>query len=581
MAQTIRIKRSSSTAAPSTLVAGELAYSDSSDKLWIGAPADNAVIAIGGKLYTDMLDHTAGTLTLSSAIIVDANSKIDQLKTANLTVSANAITSGSGDIDLIAAGNLDIDAATIDLVTQATEFSIKDNEAASIAFKENNNKYLTLVTTNSAEGVVLDKPLTIGLDGTAGFTLPTVDGTNLQALVTDGSGVVTWKNVTTVLEISGDTGTADVDGEVAAYTISGTDAIDTLASGTELAISIKPSSYTQLGASRFDSTDFTVTAGAVVVNPTTIGSTQVNPGETTTAFAGLTQLDFANFRLTGTTISTLNSNANIELAPQGNGVVNVPVNYKDRPNFNTNSLVSKGYVDAVKQALDIKASAKVATTANLAYTYDNGAGTLTAGSVGAVSIDGVALDTAHVADVPGTPGVPQRVLVKDQTDAFQNGIYNVTTVGDSSNALVLTRSIDADTDEDLTGGTFVFVEAGTLGGNNGFVFTHDGIPTLGTTALPVSQFSGAGQVITGTGLVKTGNEINIGSSPTILAQADQVEIRGITTTAIGDLLIGAASNAGYTRLVKPSGDVTASDYVLSMGTNGVAAWGNILDGGTF
>ena len=581
MAQTIRIKRSSSTAAPSTLVAGELAYSDTSDKLWIGAPADNAVIAIGGKLYTDMLDHAAGTLTLSSAIVVDANSKIDQLKTANLTIGGNDITSSSGDIDLIAAGNIDIDAGTLDFTTQATEFSIKDNEANSITFKENNNKYLTLVTTNSAECVVLDKPLTIGLDGTAGFTLPTVDGTNLQALVTDGSGGVTWKNVTTVLEISGDTGTASVAGETAAYTISGTDAIDTAASGTELAISIKDASYTQLGASKFDSTDFTVTAGAVVVNPTTIGSTEVNPGETTTAFAGLTQLDFANFRLSGTTISTVDSNANIELSPHGNGVVNVPASYKDRPNFDSNSLVPKAYVDAVKQALDIKASAKVATTANLAYTYDNGAGTLTAGSVGAVSIDGVALDTAHVADVPGTPGVPQRVLVKDQTDAFQNGIYNVTTVGDSSNALVLTRSIDADTDEDLTGGTFVFVEAGTLGGNNGFVFTHDGIPTLGTTALPVSQFSGAGQVITGTGLVKTGNEINIGSSPTILAQADQVEIRGITTTAIGDLLIGAASNAGYTRLVKPSGDVTASDYVLSMGTNGVAAWGNILDGGTF
>jgi len=581
MAQTIRIKRSSSTAAPSTLVAGELAYSDSSDKLWIGAPADNAVIAIGGKLYTDMLDHTAGTLTLSSAIVVDANSKIDQLKTANLTINANAITSGSGDIDLVAAGNLDIDAGTLDFTTQATEFSIKDNEANSITFKENNNKYLTLVTTNSAEGVVLDKPLTIGLDGTAGFTLPTVDGTNLQALVTDGSGAVTWANVTTVLRISGDSGVADVSGETAAYTISGTDAIDTAASGTELAISIKSASYTQLGASKFDSTDFTVTAGAVVVNPTTIGSTQVNPGETTTAFAGLTQLDVDNLTLNGNTVSTTNSNGNLELAPQGNGVVNVPASYKDRPNFGTNSLVPKAYVDAVKQALDIKASAKVATTANLAYTYANGAGTLTAGSVGAVSIDGVALDTAHVADVPGTPGVPQRVLVKDQTDAFQNGIYNVTTVGDGSNALVLTRSIDADTDEDLTGGTFVFVEAGTVGGNNGFVFTHDGIPTLGTTALPVSQFSGAGQVITGTGLVKTGNEINIGSSPTILSQADQVEIRGITTTAIGDLLIGAASDAGYTRLVKPSGDVTASDYVLSMGTNGVAAWGNILDGGTF
>ena len=571
MAQTIRIKRSSSTAAPSTLVAGELAYSDSSDKLWIGAPADNAVIAIGGKLYTDMLDHTAGTLTPSSAIIVDANSKIDQLKTANLTINANAITSGSGDIDLVAAGNLDIDAGTLDFTTQATEFSIKDNEASSLSFKENNNKYLTLVTTNSSEGVVLDKPLTIGLDGTAGFTLPTVDGTNLQALVTDGSGAVTWANVTTVLRISGDSGVADVSGETAAYTISGTDAIDTAASGTELAISIKPASYTQLGAAKFDSTDFTVTAGAVVVNPTTIGSTQVNPGETTTAFAGLTQLDVDNLTLNGNTISTTDSNGNLELAPQGNGVVNVPASYKDRPNFGTNSLVSKAYVDAVKQALDIKASVKGATTANLAYTYDNGAGTLTAGGVGAVSIDStVALDTVGV-----------RVLVKDQTDAFQNGLYSVTTVGDGSNALVLTRTIDADTAADLTGGTFVFVEAGTLAGDNGFVFTHDGTPTLGTTALPVSQFSGAGQVVTGTGLVKTGNEINIGSSPTILAQADQVEIRGITTTAIGDLLIGAASDAGYTRLVKPSGDVTASDYVLSMGTNGVAAWGNILDGGTF
>ena len=80
MAQTIKIKRSTTTATPSTLTAGELAYSDNSDKLFIGAPADNAVVAIGGKLYVDMLDHTAGTLTASSAIIVDSSSKIDKLR---------------------------------------------------------------------------------------------------------------------------------------------------------------------------------------------------------------------------------------------------------------------------------------------------------------------------------------------------------------------------------------------------------------------------------------------------------------------------------------------------------------------
>ena len=60
MAQTIKIKRSTTTAVPSSLTAGELAYSDNSDKLFIGAPADNAVVAIGGKVYIDMLDHAAG-----------------------------------------------------------------------------------------------------------------------------------------------------------------------------------------------------------------------------------------------------------------------------------------------------------------------------------------------------------------------------------------------------------------------------------------------------------------------------------------------------------------------------------------
>ena len=87
MAQTIKIKRSQSTAAPASLTAGELAYSQNSQKLFIGAPADGTVTTIGGDLYVEMLDHSAGTLTADSAIIVDSNSKIDQLKTNNLTRS--------------------------------------------------------------------------------------------------------------------------------------------------------------------------------------------------------------------------------------------------------------------------------------------------------------------------------------------------------------------------------------------------------------------------------------------------------------------------------------------------------------
>jgi hypothetical protein len=600
MAQTLRIKRSTTAAAPgSNLDVGELAYSSNSDKLFIGNPDGTGNVVIGGELYINMLDQTAGTLTPSSAVLVDGNSKIDQLKTANITIGANNITSGAGDIDLVAAGNLDIDAGTIDLDTQATEFKIKDNEANAIVFKEGSNKYLSLVTTNSGEKVVLDKPVTFGLDGTTGFTFPVVDGTNHQALLTNGSDDVTWRTVSTTGNITGDSGTTSVSGAGHDFSFAGTDAIDTAATTNTLTISIKDATTTQKGAASFpaadftvsggavsikdattthkgvasfDSTDFTVSSGAVAVNATTIGSTAVNPGTTTTAFAGLTQLDFANLRLTGTTLSTQASNVNIFLSPHGTGVVEVPSNYKDRANFsgNANALVTKGYVDAVKQALDIKESVHVATTANLAYTYDNGAGTLTAGGVGAVSLDGQALSSTGL-----------RVLVKDQTSKLQNGIYTVTTCGDGSNALILTRATDANIALELTGGTFVFVEKGTIGGDNGFVFTHDGTPTLGTTALDVSQFSGAGQVITGNGLTKTGNELTIGSSPTILSGASSIGLRGISATAIGDVLIGAASDGGFTALAKPSGDATASDYLLSMNTSGVASWANIIDGGTF
>ena len=71
MAQTIKIKRSTSTAAPTSLSAGELAYSSNSNKLFVGHPGSSAVTAIGGALYVNMLDHTAGTLTASSAVVVD------------------------------------------------------------------------------------------------------------------------------------------------------------------------------------------------------------------------------------------------------------------------------------------------------------------------------------------------------------------------------------------------------------------------------------------------------------------------------------------------------------------------------
>lgn len=641
MAQTIKIKRSTTTAAPGSLTAGELAYSDNSDKLFIGAPADNAVVAIGGKLYVDMLDHTAGILTASSGIIVDSNSKIDKLLTGVIRINntTSHIDTSSGNLTINPASNLVITTGTIDLTGQATEFKLVDNSGTAGTFATADHTYLTFDTTNSAELVKFGRQV----EFSGAYTLPTTDGTSGQALVTDGSGVVTFTDVAATLTVDGDSSTANValltddleihggegintavakvgtdvtltisgedatasnkgvasfnsthftassgaitanditlasdSGNVAAtigetFTFTGGEGIDTSATGTTVTIAAELATSSNKGVASFDSTDFTVSSGAVAVNTITLGSSSLNAGETTTSLAGLQQLDVDNVRVDTNTISTTDTNGDLVLSPNGTGTVTVPSGYKNRTGFGANSLVSKEYVDAIKQALDVKASVRLATTANLASNYNNSGGTLTnSGSNAALSLDGVTVVAGN------------RILVKDQSSAAENGIYVVTTVGDGSTAWVLTRADDANVSAEMTGGVFTFVEEGTVGADNGYVFTHNGAPTLGSTALTVSQFSGAGQIVAGDALSKSGNTLNVNDDNiTVEVNSDALRIKGISATAVGDLLIGAASNAGYTRLVKPSGNATASDYILSMNTSGVASWANTLDGGTF
>jgi len=569
MAQTIKIKRSTTTAAPSALTAGELAYSDNSDKLFIGAPADNAVVAIGGKLYVDMLDHTSGILTADSAIVVDSNSKINKLLTGVIRINntTSHIDTSSGDLTINPASNLVLTTGTVDLSGQATEFKLIDNSGTALTISEGSNNYITLDTTNSAERVKFSQQV----EFSGAYTLPTADGTTGQALITDGSGAVAFTTISTELDIAGDSGTDTVSLISDTLSFTGGEGIDTAITNNTVTISGEDASTTNKGVASFDSTDFTVSSGAVSVNTITLGSSSLNAGETTSTIAGLQQLDVDNIRVDTNTISTTNTNGNLILSPNGSGTVTVPSGYKDRAGFGATSLVSKEYVDAIKQALDVKESVTVATTANLSATYNNVGGTLTnSGSNAALQLDGITVSSAD------------RVLVKDQSTAAENGIYVVTTVGDGSTAWVLTRAEDANLSAEMTGGVFTFVEQGTIGAENGYVFTHNGAPTLGTTALTVSQFSGAGQIVAGDALSKSGNRIDLNDDNiTLEVDSDTVRIKGISATAVGDLLIGAASNAGYTRLVKPSGDATASDYILSMNTSGVASWANTLDGGTF
>jgi hypothetical protein len=139
---------------------------------------------------------------------------------------------------------------------------------------------------------------------------------------------------------------------------------------------------------------------------------------------------------------------------------------------------SKNYVDQVAQGLDVKDSVRVATSANIAL--DN------APSV----VDGVTL----------TQG--DRVLVKAQTTASQNGIYVF-----SASGAEMERAIDMDAAGEFVG-SFFFVEEGTANSDQGFVCSTNGTVTPGSTDITFSQFTGTGQITAGVGLSKVGNTIS-------------------------------------------------------------------------
>ena len=88
MALTLQIKRSTGSTDSYTLADGELAYTHGNEKFYIGD--GSTVKVIGGKSFNDKLDHTDGTLTASSAVLVDANSAIDDFIIGN-----NATTGGT------------------------------------------------------------------------------------------------------------------------------------------------------------------------------------------------------------------------------------------------------------------------------------------------------------------------------------------------------------------------------------------------------------------------------------------------------------------------------------------------------
>jgi len=522
-------------AAPSSPVAGQIYFDTTTNVLyfyngtaWVPASGSTEVIQdiigsslIGGTGLTATYDDAVTgntTIDLDNTAVTAGNYGTTAAKTASFTVDAQG--------RLTAANEQNIQIATSQ-VTDLAEF-IDDTVADAVT---------GLVKEGEGIDVTYDD---------AGGTL-TIAGEDAS---TTNKGIASFNaddfNVTTGAVELEDTVVKSVTTDSGALTpsshgisILGGEGVDVTHAGASITVAAEDATSSNKGIASFDGTDFTVTSGAVTLNVDRIEDVAANLIVAGTGLdknyndgAGTLTIDIDSTVTTNDGAQTLTNKTlgsgttlSADLNANSNKITNLaaPTNAGDAAN--------KAYVDGVAEGLHIHAASYAATTANLNATYSNGTSgvgaTLTnAGTQAAFTTDGV------------SPAINARILVKSQTNTFENGIYTLTTVGTVSTNWVLTRATDFDT------------AAGDGLTLTGSTFSVDVTPTSGNASLTNTGGAVEVKVNTNDGLEVTASGLGINNGT------------GLTFSG-GALVFDTANGYGTRKLAFAVGDGSATSYTVN------------------
>ena len=583
-------------------------------------------------LTTNINALTTSTSTTTGALVVDGGVGIAEnlnvggvINIDNLRLDTNTLSSTNSNGDIVIApngtGDIQLDSDTVRIGDSNTNATLTTNGTGDLVLNTNsgtNTGSITIadgannditITPNGTGKLVLNNPYINGTSDTlaefiydtvggaitsgTGITVTNNDGGNTSTVnitnttVTAGAygsttaiptftvnaqGQLTaagTENISTTLNIAGDTGTDAIAHLTDTLTFTGGEGIDTTVTNNVLTIAGEDATTSNKGIASFETANFTVTSGAVATKNITLGTSTLTNGSTTTTLAGLLQLDVDNLRIDGNSIISTDTNGGITLDPNGTGHIsasNALIKDVATP-VDPNDAANKAYVDAVAEGLHIHASVQAATTAAItgSVTYDNG----TSG-VGATLTTDTPINTLDGYSLVNG----DRILIKNQANTGHNGIYIRTS------STVFTRAADFNTVAEIASGDFLFVSNGTVNGKTGWVNTSKSI-TVGTTAVVFEQFSGAGTYIAGSGLAFTGNTIDIvlQTNGGLEVVSDELGLKSTTagsglTFSSGVLNIGGTADRITVNndSIDISGTYAGQNTITTLGTIATGTW---------